>query len=558
MVFNQKGSSDTKQRLRQLLLEISGVDHDYDDPVAYAEAIRDYYENILTHLPYNVYWKDQNLVYQGCNKQMASVVGLLPDDIKGQTDKDLVWKNEASILNQVDREVIDNETKLQVEETVQLADGRKQTYLSNKVPLYRFDNHTHQVMGLVGISVNIEPLKRLEKSFRQTKHELELANKAKNILTSKITHDIRNPLSSILMMARNIQEGSCDPEEQAQYISAIITCSQQLLDLVRNLLESGKQGEQALTINDSPFNLRALMRQIENELSIRARQDQTQYRVHFDPQIPARLMGDAMQLRRVLYNLSDNALKFTKQGYVDVYVDFLEWTRKNELTLQFQVKDTGLGIPKSKLMSIFGDYEQLSSQEHMNSTSKWGGVGLGLAIVQELVQAMGGQVHVESEVGRGTNFWFNLNFTKAPADDVANVEQGGHHSNQQLSSSRARLLIVEDEAISLQAISHLCKNQNCQVDTASNEREALEQLNHYHYDLVLMDMFLGNEEGIEVVKRYWAEHPTQETIPTFYALTANSSQEQQQACIEAGMQGVIVKPLTKERLNSILDSLTNN
>ena len=556
MALGQNSDNDTKQRLRQLLFEISGIDKDYDDPVQYAQTIRDFYENVLTSLPYNVYWKDNNLTYRGCNQQMASSVGLTSESIKGCRDRDLVWANEAFVINQIDQEVLNTQRHLQVEETVHLHDGKKHTYLSNKLPLYSHDPDSDEVIGLVGISLSIEPLKRLEKTLQQTKHELKLANKAKNILTSKITHDLRNPLSSILMMARHMHEGQCNEHEKSQYISAIMTCSQQLLDLLRNLLESGKQGSQVLTINANPFNLKSLLSQIENELAIRAQQDQTQYTVHFDDNIPQRLMGDAMQLRRVLYNLSDNALKFTKQGYVDVYVDLLNWPTDNEVNLQFQVKDNGLGIPKNKLKSVFSDYEQLTSQEHINSTAKWGGVGLGLAIVQELVHAMGGEVHVDSEVGCGTNFWFTLTFKQAPwgPNDMLDEDDETSHYIHQF-QRKPRILVVDDEAISRRAISHLCENQNCHVDTAANQDGALEQLQHNNYDIVFMDMFLGDQQGSELVQYYHSTRQSDQDAPVFYALTANSNTHDQKAYLDAGMDDVLLKPLTSDKLKSLLKKI---
>lgn len=548
----------TKQQLRKLLYDITGIDKTFEDPVDYAREIQTYYENILMNLPHNVYWKDTSLRYLGCNKQMARVVGSTPDAIKGKRDEDLVWKKEASILNQVDRQVIDNQSPLQIEETVQLTHGRKQTYLSNKAPLYLHDNQ--QVIGLVGISVNIAPLKRLETAFKKAKRDLEQANEMKNVLTSKITHDLRNPLSSILMMARQIQEGGSSFQEQSQYISAIITCSQQLLDLVGNLLQASQTGGYALSLDKKPFDLRDILFQIENELGIRARQDGTQFRLHIDDDVPNKLWGDATQLRRIIYNLSDNALKFTKQGYVDVEVSFLDQPTPQEVTLQFQVKDTGLGIPEDKLDNIFQDYQQLPSKEHMSSTQKWGGVGLGLSIVQDLVHAMGGQVRVNSKIGEGTVFWFNITFKKANDDSESNQEYY-QAPNQQLdpSSYQARLLIVDDEPISRLAIKNLCEKHHCQVDEACDSQQALTKLSQGPYDLVFMDMYLGDKQGYDVVKTYFEQYPNADHQPVFYALTANNNENDLQSCIQAGMAGFIVKPLTGKRLRELIGHyLTNN
>lgn len=396
-------------------------------------------------------------------------------------------------------------------------------------------------------------IKAYYENINKTKDELETANQANNILTSKITHDLRNPISSILMMASAIQEGHCTSSQQSQYIAAIITCSQQLLDLVSELLESSRNGQQSLPIKQKTFNLKDLLDQIHNELSIRAYQYNNEYRIHWDDNIPPHLIGDAIQLRRVLYNLSDNALKFTKQGYIDVYADLVGRPQEDEVTIQFQIQDTGLGIPQDKLANIFGDYEQVTSKDHIASNRQWRGIGLGLAIVQDLVDSMGGQVHVTSKEGQGTLFWFSLTFKQAPQATV--VTHSEKTSSQPARQIKPRVLVVDDDAISRRAISHLCKNQNCQVDTTSDQQQTLEQLNHHHYDIVLMDMFLKNNEGPQIVKEYFAQHPQNASSPKFYALTASGRYEDQQTCLQAGMHDVILKPLTVKRLQAIIDSL---
>lgn len=555
---NSQDEDNVSQQLRELLFDITGMDKVFDDPVEYARQIHDYYENILVNLPHNVYWKDKDLRYLGCNKQMARVVGSTPDAIKGQKDEDLVWKKEASILNQVDRQVIDNQTNLQIEETVQLTHGRKQTYLSNKAPLYHPDANGQQVIGLVGISINIAPMKRLETAFKKAKRDLEQANEMKNILTSKITHDLRNPLSSILMMARHIQQEDTPIQDQTQYISAIITCAQQLLDLVGNLLQASETGKGVLSLDKKPFELRDILYQIENELGIRARQDGTHYRVHIDNNVPNKLWGDATQLRRVIYNLSDNALKFTKQGYVDVYVDLIGQPTSQEVTLKFQVKDTGLGIPDDKLDNIFQDYQQLPSEEHMTSTQRWGGVGLGLSIVQDLVHAMGGQVRVDSQIGQGTVFWFDITFKKANKTRDASNDKLSSTQRENITSNSTHLLIVDDEPISRLAIKSLCEKQNCQVDVATNQQQTLDKLARNYYDLVFMDMYLGDEHGPDVVKTYFEQYPNADHKPVFYALTANSDEKDLQNCTQAGMTDFIIKPLTAERLQKIIASLQDD
>ncbi len=507
---------------------------------------------VIGCMPGNVYWLDSKGYFQGCNDNVAKMLGFTSNkEIIGlrheDTAKLMGWaEGQAESFRYDDLKVLKNgEGIFGIEEPpIKNIDGQTVYYLTSRVPLRNQDG---KIAGVVGISVDITKRRRAELALQKAKQEAEAANQAKSEFLAMMTHELRTPLNVILGMVQIMQSKECGRSEQLDFLQTMFSSGRSLLGLIDDILDFSKAQSGKLKLKPETFEIQSLLSQLKKEFTVKGQENNVKYSVRIDPELPRYLFADRQRLRQVICNLSDNALKFTSNGTVTIFVDKCLASKTNHIGLRVRVQDTGLGIPEEKLQTVFDEFTQVSEKKHTEYSRRYGGVGLGLAIVRKLIDLMEAKISVTSELGKGTTFTCEFEFslpTFEQIEELVDALTGVDALSKSFRPSRA--LLVEDTPLNQRVAIHLLEKLNCTVELAVNGEEALDKLQS-SYDFIFMDMTLPDLSGVEVTKQYRAkEQPERHQL--IIALTANTHADDREACAEAGMDDFLTKPIMIEEL----------
>ena len=417
---------------------------------------------------------------------------------------------------------------------------------------FPISDETGEFIGFAGIADDITADVLRERELMDAKVNAEKANQAKSDFLAMMSHELRTPLNAILGMAQ-ILDSTVLSDEQKSHLDVINYSGHNLLALLSDLLDFSKLEAGALSFNKEPIDLRQLVVRLVSDLRSSAKEKGLQLQLSYNVSENQRISCDPKRLRQVLANLVSNAIKFTDNGHVLLTVSLVQET-KSQYVICFTVEDTGIGIEKSKLDTIFGRFQQVDTVYQR----KHDGVGLGLAIVKELVEKMGGTTMVSSELGVGSQFSCILSFELVQTEMLSQGEGLELISNLKYPAKSTyrkynmKVLVVEDNLIN-QKISRLLLEQiGCQVDIADCSKTALEKI-HGGYDIVFMDIGLPDMDGFETVEAIRRiEGANSEHVPII-AMTAHVFQQDKERCFEVGMNEVIAKPILLQKLVEILD-----
>lgn len=409
-----------------------------------------------------------------------------------------------------------------------------------------------QLIGFAGIAEDVTEDVVRENELREAKENAEKANRAKSDFLAMMSHELRTPLNAVLGMAQ-ILKTSHLTEEQLDQVEVIAQSGQNLLALLNDLLDFAKLEVGKLSFSNEAINLRELVEQVINDMLGQANDKNLELRLNYAYNIPSMILGDAKRIRQILINLVSNAIKFTVNGYVQVTVNCLQRNHK-EATICFTVEDTGIGIEKSKLDTIFNRFQQVTSVYQR----KYEGVGLGLSIVKELVEKMAGSTAVTSEVNVGSQFSCIIPFQLQNAD--IDAQQGSvevvNHKGATLideikeGSFKMDVLVVEDNLINQKISKVLLEQLGCHVDLADCARAAFEKMRQ-DYDLVFMDIGLPDMDGFAAVKKIRQQEAPSKRVP-IVAMTAHVFAHDRERCFDVGMDEVIAKPIMRNDLIAVL------
>lgn len=380
--------------------------------------------------------------------------------------------------------------------------------------------------------------------------ELVRLQKAKEQFLANISHEIRTPINGIAGMAGLLSQDS-SPEERSTYLNAIKNSAENLKVIINDLLDLAAIESGKLRFEKIPFNLHDLLPPLIGMFSYQAKEKKIALDYRIDPALNHILLGDPVRLNQILINLISNAVKFTHAGRIQVLCS-AEKRTKDGCTAKIEVLDTGVGVPSDKLGTIFESF----SQADASVTRKYGGSGLGLTIVKQLVELQEGTIEVRSQEHKGSSFIVRVPYQYGESHTLRKTAvPKSTPSMDARTLSDVSILLVEDNDINRLYAKSILIKWNCTVDTAENGLVAIEKIKNNVYDVVLMDVQMPVMDGYEATRAIRLMGTPMRSVP-IVALTANATKPDIEKCLAAGMNDYLPKPFTPDDLyDKLFDEL---
>ena len=424
-------------------------------------------------------------------------------------------------------------------------------------------------LEFVGSCINIDDRKQMEVELANAHQEALRASQLKSDFLATISHEIRTPMNGIVGMTELLAATPLN-EDQRESLEIIGKSADALLTIINDILDLSKIEAGMVDLNEEVFSVRTVVDDVVNLLALGVQEKGLVLQTNVFPAVPHFCRGDPFRLRQVLINLVGNAIKFTERGSVSLTVNLTDRPEQTDAdaALRFEVTDTGRGISSVEIGRLFKPFTQLDA----SATRKHGGTGLGLAISRSLIELMGGEIGVTSRLGQGSTFWFWTPL-KPVASETAHDEQPGAESTDDqrqtkrtstshvtakpnqpaaIVSGRPTVLLVEDNLVNQKVALRQLQKLGYTADVASNGREAVEAVLHENYAVVLMDCQMPEVDGFEATRMIrTAERHNRRHTP-IVAMTANAMEGDREACLAAGMDDYLPKPIRMEELDNIL------
>lgn len=532
-----------------------------ENPDEIINNIVQYYESIISHMPGNVYWLDKQCRAVGCNKNVLDMMGLKSiDEFKGLTFEQMGkvgnWSDHATNSFREDSlKVIKNGVaKLNIEEPpIPHSNGKMIYFLTSRVPIFDKQNN---IIGLVGISVDISEIKQAQLTLQAAKTQAEIASREKSEFIANMSHDVKTPLSGIIGISELLTKRLRG--EDLELVEMLMTSGKQLSSFFDNCLEVFRIETSDVSIENVHFDIKNLIQELEALFHPAIKTKELFFEIIYGENIPNFMYGSRPGLYRILLNLLSNAVKFTNHGFVKIVINTKEIN--NQIILEVKVSDSGIGIPDDKQKVIFERFAKLTPSHK----GVYEGSGIGLFIVQKFVKSMGGEIILNSKEQQGSEFTVILPFKTSLVENrpepfklnLSKFRNLQHTKSTKMPDEIFKVLLVEDNLIAQRLQSTTLNSLNCEVDIASNDKQALELFLPGKYDLILIDIGLPDLSGDKVTKIIRErEQDTSFHVPVI-ALTAHLDEQAHPEYFAAGVDEVYAKPLSYDQTKEIIDYLS--
>lgn len=396
---------------------------------------------------------------------------------------------------------------------------------------------------LLELNADLEKQVRLRTlELNREKERAEAASRAKSDFVSNISHEIRTPMHSIQGLLELVGNTPITTEQQ-DYLGKMDHAVQHLLGIINNVLDFSRIETGRFQLDRQHYSLRSVLNNVESQLANSASSKGLRLMFMVAEEVPDNLYGDPLRLGQVLINYIGNAIKFSERGEIKVSAKLISRDGRT-CKLRFLVRDHGIGISQEVQKNLFQPFEQADS----STTREYGGTGLGLAICRKIVEETGGQVGVESEPGKGSEFWFT---TRMGVTDRKAVVPSDHLEDKDAQRLRGRrVLLVEDNEVNQMVAKELLSRVGIEVEVAGNGKQALQVLEHDRFDAVLMDVQMPIMDGYEATRLIREDPELHDAV--VIAMTANAGREDKQAAFSAGVDDFVSKPIRALRLYQAL------
>ena len=482
--------------------------------------------SFLDASPDLIYYRNTDGLFSGCNRAFEELIGLKESELVGLSIYDVYKDNSThKQVEETDKTVFLENRELAYDLWLEYPNGQKAYFEFRKLPFY---NKSNQLLGLVGFGRDITERKAYQDALLK-------ASQDKTKFISTISHELRTPLNGIVGLSRILLDSKLD-QEQRQYMQTINISAITLGHIFNDVIDLDKFDRKELELLPTATDFHSFIIDIETISSLMAEQKGLTFELDRLTDLPSAIMVDATRLRQVLWNLVNNAMKFTKQGGVTINVSAdIDGDVAN---IEFEIEDTGIGIPEHEVDNIFGMYYQVKSgKDNLHAV----GTGIGLAVSQEFAHRMGGEISVSSELGFGSTFVVSI---RVP---ITQIEEAIGHVE---SHPNLRIFMVEDIELNVTVARSVLENLGHSLEVAMSGEEALRVFKPEDYDLVFLDIQLPDMTGFDIAQQL---RQTYSQLPPLVALTANVMKNKQEY-IEKGMDYAISKPLSIKDIDQVIGS----
>ncbi len=415
---------------------------------------------------------------------------------------------------------------------------------------YLFKNPIFNKKGkFTGSLIVLKDISELELALCEAKSSqkaAEAANQSKSRFLANMSHEIRTPMNAIIGISDILYSTEMPAEEQQKNLKILMSSATSLLSLLNDILDYSKIEAGKLELEHTVFHLKELMEEAVDTFVIHTRNKNISMQTHFDRLLPEYVSGDPTRLKQILSNLISNSIKFTAEGQITISAEVTE-TNDTCAKVKFIVSDTGIGIPDEKIDLLFQSFKQLDN----STTRKYGGSGLGLSIVKNLIEMMQGDIRVESKIGAGSSFIFSIPFELAQAPKEPARKSIANNSPN--SNNNLNIIVAEDSKVNQELIKLFLAKKNLKADYADDGKMLLQMLESNKYQLILMDMQMPEIDGLEATSTIREKEKANGEHVIIIALTANAMKGDRELCINTGMDDYLAKPLRFNDLSNMID-----
>jgi len=481
----------------------------------------------------------QSMRIQSINPAVEKILGHKPSELIGKSIIDSVIVGERVAFRKKLGEIIKDNLRFTVFEF------QFETFDKNVIWAECRASYQNKTI-FINIS-DVSPQRSYLEQLLKSKEAAEYGKKVKEIFLANMSHELRTPVNGILGLTQMLRSTPVN-DQQVSMLDLLETSSQSLLGVINDILDISKIESGKFNIVRSPNNITELVESAYKLLKFKADEKLIDLLLEIDPNVPEYVNVDSLRLNQILMNLLSNAIKFTDRGFVKLKLSVLQ-QHNDKVKLKFTVEDTGIGIASDKMTKIFDSFEQAEE----DTTSKYGGTGLGLTIVKKLVELKGGELTFSSQIGKGSVFnfinWFTI-VHKPKQEKTIKPNGTALDSFQNIS-----VLVAEDNLVNQFIISKILNGWNVNVEMVDNGRKVIDKLRQKHYDLILMDTHMPEMNGYQTAKNIRLDFDEPQRSIPIISLSAAALNHEQEEAISAGMNDVLSKPFQAHELHDKMQKL---